>query len=55
VPVIVISPYARLGAISHQQMDIVSVLRFQWNGGLGACTDPAESAREQQTGDLSAI
>jgi phospholipase C len=53
VPVIVISPYAKPGAISHQQMDFVSILRFiQWNWGLGTFTDPAQSAREQQTGDL---
>jgi phospholipase C len=53
VPVIVISPYAKSGAISHQQMDFVSILRFiQWNWGLGVFTDPAQSAREQQTGDL---
>ncbi|MEA2263288.1 MAG: phospholipase, partial [Acidobacteriaceae bacterium] len=53
VPVMVISPYAKSGAISHQQMDFVSILRFiQWNWGLGIFTDPAQSAREQQTGDL---
>jgi phospholipase C len=53
VPVIVISPFAKPGAISHQQMDFVSILRFiQWNWGLGTFTDPAQSAREQQTGDL---
>jgi hypothetical protein len=34
-------------------MDIVSILRFiQWNWGLGTFTDPAQSAREQQSGDL---
>jgi phospholipase C len=53
VPVIVISPFAKPGAISHQQMDFVSILRFiQWNWGLGIFTDPAQAAREQQTGDL---
>jgi phospholipase C len=53
VPVIVISPYAKSGAISHQQMDFVSMLRFtQRNWGLGAFIDSAQSAREQQTGDL---
>jgi hypothetical protein len=53
VPVIVISPYARSGAISHQQTDFVSIRRFiEWNWGLGAFTDPAQSAREQHPGDL---
>jgi hypothetical protein len=34
-------------------MDFVSILHFiQWKWGLGAFTDPAQSAREQQTGDL---
>jgi phospholipase C len=53
VPVIIISPYAKPGAISHQQMDFVSILRFiQWNWGFGTFTDPTQAAREQQTGDL---
>jgi phospholipase C len=53
VPVIVISPYAKPGVISHQQMDFASILRFiQWNWGLGTFTDPVQSAREQQSGDL---
>jgi phospholipase C len=53
VPVIVISPFAKPGAISHQQMDLVSILRFiQLNWGLGTFTDPVQSAREQQSGDL---
>jgi phospholipase C len=53
VPVIVVSPFAKPGAISHQQMDLVSILRFiQGNWGLGTFTDPAQSAREQQSGDL---
>jgi phospholipase C len=53
VPVIVISPYAKPGAISHQRMDFVSILRFiQWNWGLGTFTDAAQSAREQQSGDI---
>jgi phospholipase C len=53
VPVIVISPFANAGAISHQQMDLASIVRFiQWNWGLGSFTDPAQAAREQQTGDL---
>jgi phospholipase C len=53
VPVIVISPFAKPGAISHQQMDLVSILRFiRWNWGLGTFTDPAQPAREQQSSDL---
>jgi phospholipase C len=37
VPMIVISPYAKRGYISHVQMDHVSVLRFiQWNWSLGS-------------------
>lgn len=36
VPLLVISPYARKGYVSHVQMDHVSVLRFiQWNWNLG--------------------
>jgi phospholipase C len=36
VPMIVISPYAKRGYVSHVQMDHVSVLRFiQWNWSLG--------------------
>ena len=53
VPVLLISPYAKPGAISHQQMDFVSILRFvQWNWGLGMFTAPEQAAREQQSGDL---
>jgi phospholipase C len=53
VPVIVISPFAKVGMISHQQMDFVSITRFiQWNWGLGMFTDPAQNAREQQSGDI---
>ena len=53
VPVIVISPFAKPGAISHTQMDFVSILRFiQWNWQLGAFTDAAQAAREQQSGDI---
>ena len=53
VPVIMISPFAKAGTISHQQMDFVSILRFiQWNWGLGMFTAPAQAAREQQSGDL---
>lgn len=53
VPVIVISPYAKTGYISHQQMDYVSILRFiQWNWNLGMLPAAAQQAREQQSGDL---
>ena len=53
VPVLVISPYAKPGAISHTQMDFVSILRFiEWNWQLGAFTDPTQAAREQQSGDI---
>jgi phospholipase C len=53
VPVIVISPFAKAGTISHTQMDFVSVLRFiQWNWALGTFTDAAQAAREQQSGDI---
>lgn len=53
VPLIVISPLAKAGYISHQQMDFVSILRFiQWNWGLGQFSASAQSAREQQSGDL---
>lgn len=35
VPLIVVSPYAKRGYVSHVQMDYVSILRFiQWNYGL---------------------
>jgi phospholipase C len=56
VPVILISPFAKAGTISHQQMDFVSITRFiQWNWGLGMFNDPAhpeQPAREQQSGDI---
>ncbi|MGA7522842.1 MAG: alkaline phosphatase family protein [Acidobacteriaceae bacterium] len=53
VPVIVISPYAKTGYISHQQMDYVSILRFiQWNWNLGLLPAADQQAREQQSGDL---
>jgi phospholipase C len=53
VPVIVISPYAKTGYISHQQMDFVSILRFiQWNWNLGMLPAADQQAREQQSGDL---
>ena len=35
IPMMVISPYAKTGYVSHVQMDQVSILRFiQWNWGL---------------------
>jgi phospholipase C len=53
VPVILISPFAKTGVVSHQQMDYVSILRFiQWNWGLGTFTAPAQNARELQSGDM---
>lgn len=53
VPVIVISPYAKTGYISTQQMDYVSILRFiQWNWNLGMLPSAAQQTREQQSGDL---
>lgn len=53
VPVIVISPYAKAGYISHQQMDYVSILRFiQWNWDLGMLPATDQQTREQQSGDL---
>ena len=53
VPVLVISPFAKMSYVSHQQMDFVSILRFiQWNWGLGQIPAAAQTAREQQSGDL---
>jgi phospholipase C len=35
IPLMVISPYAKTGYVSHVQMDNISILRFiQWNWGL---------------------
>ena len=49
VPMLVISPFARKGYISHVQMDDVSILRFiQENFGLAPL-----NARNQQSNDLS--
>jgi phospholipase C len=46
IPVIVLSPYAKTGYISHVQMDNVSTLRFiQWNWGL-----PSLNARNAAPG-----
>ncbi len=53
VPFIVISPLAKTGYISHQQMDLVSILRFiQWNWGLGHFSASDQSTRERQSGDI---
>ena len=53
VPVLLISPFAKANYISHQQMDFVSILRFiQWNWSLGPFSNPAQAAREQQSGDI---
>ena len=53
VPVIVLSPLAKSGYISHQQMDFVSILRFiQWNWDLGEFSASDQAAREGQSGDL---
>jgi phospholipase C len=53
VPVIVISPFAKTGYVSNQQMDFVSILRFiQYNWALGPSSDPTAAAREQQSGDI---
>jgi phospholipase C len=49
VPMLVISPFARKGYISHVQMDDVSILRFiQQNFGL-----PPLNSRNQLSNDLS--
>jgi len=48
VPMLVISPYAKRGYISHVQMDHVSVLRFiQWNWSLGSL-----NARNTQSNNM---
>jgi phospholipase C len=53
VPVVIISPLAKAGYISHQQMDFVSILRFiQFNWKLGEFSAADQAAREQQSGDL---
>jgi phospholipase C len=53
VPVLVISPFAKVNYVSHQQMDFVSILRFiQYNWALGVFADSTQSAREQQSGDI---
>lgn len=53
VPVLMISPVAKTGYISSQQMDFVSILRFiQWNWALGTFTDSGQAAREAQSGNI---
>jgi phospholipase C len=53
VPVMVISPFAKPGYVSSQQMDFVSILRFiQWNWALGPLTGAAQAARETQSGNI---
>jgi len=53
VPVIMISPFAKTGYVSSQQMDFVSILRFiQWNWALGTLNGPAQAAREAQSGNI---
>jgi phospholipase C len=53
VPVLVISPLAKINYISHQQMDFVSILRFiQYNWVLGPFSNAPQAAREQQSGDI---
>jgi phospholipase C len=48
VPLLVISPFAKTGYISHTQLDHVSILRFiQWNWGLQPLND-----RNGQSADL---
>jgi len=48
VPMLVISPYAKAGYVSHVRMDHVSVLKFiQWNWSLGTL-----NAREDQSPDI---
>jgi len=48
VPMLVISPYAKPGYVSHVQMDDVSILKFiQWNWSLGTL-----NTREDQSVDI---
>jgi phospholipase C len=48
VPMLVISPFAKAGYVSHQRMDDVSILKFiQWNWSLGTL-----NAREDQSQDI---
>lgn len=53
VPVIIISPFAKSGYVSSQQMDFVSILRFiQWNWALGPLTGSGQATREAQSGNI---
>ena len=53
VPVLMISPLAKTGYVSSQQMDFVSILRFiQWNWAMGPFTDSGQAARESQSGNI---
>lgn len=53
VPVLLISPLAKTGYISSQQMDFVSILRFiQWNWALGPFPGATQAARESQSGNI---
>jgi len=48
VPLLVISPYAKKGYVSHVQMDHVSILKFiQWNWRLNSL-----NARNGISGDM---
>ena len=48
VPMLVISPFAKAGYVSHVQMDDVSILKFiHWNWNL-----PSLNAREDQDNDI---
>jgi phospholipase C len=53
VPVLVISPFAKAGYISSEQMDFVSILRFiQWNWALRPFSDPGQAAREAESANI---
>lgn len=53
IPVLMISPFAKTGYISSQQMDDVSILRFiQWNWALGPFSGATQAAREAQSGNI---
>ena len=53
IPVLMISPFAKPGHISSQQMDSVSILRFiQWNWALGPLSGASQAARESQSGNI---
>jgi phospholipase C len=53
VPVLLISPSAKSNYISHERMDLVSILRFiQWNWSLGEFSNSHQATREQLSGDI---